>query len=143
VLGHTPAPLLQPGPARGISRRSVIELAGEAGHLVEQGRLSVDDLRRAAEVLVTSTASGIMPVTVIDGEPVGTSAPGPLTTHLRDRCWGRHKDPLSSTPSATANKSERPAGRRRARTPSSAREDSSAGRSCCADDPRPGANVRF
>jgi len=49
-------------------------------------------------VLVTSTASGIMPVTVIDGEPVGTGAPGPLTTQLRDRCWGRHEDPVSSAP---------------------------------------------
>jgi branched-chain amino acid aminotransferase len=97
-VGYTPAPLLQRGPAQGISRRSVIELAGEAGHLVEQGRLSADDLRRAAEVLVTFTASGIMPVTVIDGEPVGTSAPGPPTTQLRDRCWGRHEDPLSSAP---------------------------------------------
>src|SRR5690348_16517053 len=47
---------------------------------------------RAADVLVTSTASGIMPVTVIDGEPVGTGAPGPLTTQLRDRRWGRHED---------------------------------------------------
>jgi branched-chain amino acid aminotransferase len=98
VLGYTPAPFLQRGPAQGISRRSVIELADEAGHLVEQGRLSADDLRRAAEVLVTFTASGIMPVTVIDGEPVGTSAPGPPTTQLRDRCWGRHEDPLSSAP---------------------------------------------
>jgi hypothetical protein len=33
-----PAPLLQRGPAQGISRRSVIELAGEAGELVEQGK---------------------------------------------------------------------------------------------------------
>jgi branched-chain amino acid aminotransferase len=82
----------------GITRRSVIELAGEAGQLVEQRRLSANDLRRAGEVLITSTAGGIMPVTIIDGEPVGPGAPGPLTMQLRDRYWARHQDPLYSTP---------------------------------------------
>jgi branched-chain amino acid aminotransferase len=86
------------GTLQGITRRSVIELAGQVGEPAEEGRLSAEDLRRAAEVLVTSTAGGIMPVTVIDGEPVGTGAPGPLTTLLRDRYWDRHQDPLYSTP---------------------------------------------
>jgi branched-chain amino acid aminotransferase len=86
------------GTLRGITRRSVIELAREAGEPVEEGRLTADDLRRADEVLATSTAGGIMPVTVIDGKPVGTGAPGPLTTQLRDRYWARHEDPLYSTP---------------------------------------------
>jgi branched-chain amino acid aminotransferase len=86
------------GTLEGITRRSVIELAAEAGEPVEEGRLSPDDLRRAAEVLVTSTAGGIMPVTVIDGKPVGNGTPGPLTTQLRDRYWNRHEDPLYSTP---------------------------------------------
>jgi branched-chain amino acid aminotransferase len=49
-------------------------------------------------VLVSSTAGGIMPVTVIDGEPVGAGLPGPLTAQLRDRYWRRHEDPLYSTP---------------------------------------------
>jgi branched-chain amino acid aminotransferase len=78
------------GTLQGITRRSVIELAGQVGEPAEEGRLSAEDLRRAAEVLVTSTAGGIMPVTVIDGEPVGTGAPGPLTTLLRELYWDRH-----------------------------------------------------
>ena len=45
-----------------------------------------------------STAGGIMPVTVIDGQPVGTGAPGPLTLQLRDRYWASHEDPRYSTP---------------------------------------------
>jgi branched-chain amino acid aminotransferase len=85
------------GTLMGITRRSVLELAGQAGQLAEEGRLSADDLRRAAEVLVTSTAGGIMPVTVIDGEPVGAGVPGPLTSQLRDRYWASHEDPLYST----------------------------------------------
>lgn len=86
------------GTLKGITRCSVIELAGEAGEPVQEGQLSAEDLRRAAEVLVTSTAGGVMPVTTIDGEPVGTGTPGPLTTQLRDRYWDRHQDPLYSTP---------------------------------------------
>ncbi len=86
------------GTLAGITRRSVIELARAAGHRVDEGRLSADDLRRAAEVLVTSTAGGLMPVTVIDGEPVGPGVPGPLTLQLRDRYWASHQDPRYSTP---------------------------------------------
>ena len=71
----------------------MIELARQAGHQVQEGRLSAEDLYRAAEVLVTSTAGGIMPVTVVDGQPVGTGAPGPLTRQLRDRYWASHEDP--------------------------------------------------
>jgi len=86
------------GMLQGITRRSVIELAAEAGHPVQQGLLTAGDLRRAAEVLVTSTAGGIMPVTVVDGKPVGTGTPGPLTAQLSDRYWARHEDPRCSTP---------------------------------------------
>jgi branched-chain amino acid aminotransferase len=78
----------------GITRRTVIELAGQ----VEEGRLTEEDLRRATEVMVTSTAGGIMPVTVIDGEPVGTGVPGPLTLQLRDQYWASHRDPRYCTP---------------------------------------------
>lgn len=99
VFAHVDGRWLTPGRGTlaGITRRSVIELAREAGHRVDEGRLSADDLRRAAEVLVTSTAGGIMPVTVIDGEPVGQGAPGPLTLQLRDLYWASHQDPRYST----------------------------------------------
>ncbi len=86
------------GTLAGITRRSVIELAREAGQPVEEGQLGAPDLRRAAEVLITSTAGGIMPVTVIDGQPVGPGTPGPLTLQLRDRYWASHQDPRYSTP---------------------------------------------
>ena len=86
------------GTLAGVTRRTAIELAGQAGQPVEEGRLTVGDLRRADEVLVTSTAGGIMPVTVIDGGPVGTGLPGPLTRQLRDLYWAWHADPRYSTP---------------------------------------------
>jgi branched-chain amino acid aminotransferase len=86
------------GTLQGVTRRSLIELVRQVGQPVQEGRLTADDLRRAAEVLVTSTAGGIMPVTVIDGQPVGAGVPGPLSLQLRDRYWASHEDPRYSTP---------------------------------------------
>jgi branched-chain amino acid aminotransferase len=100
VFGYTGGRWLTPagGTLAGITRRSVIELAREAGDVVEEGRLAPDDLRRADEVLITSTAGGVMPVTLLDGKPVGAGTPGPRTTLLRERYWARHEDPRFSTP---------------------------------------------
>ena len=86
------------GTLAGITRRTVIDLARQAGQPVEEGPLSPGDLRRAAEVLITSTAGGIMPVTAVDGQPVGTGTPGPRTCRLRDRYWASHADPQYATP---------------------------------------------
>jgi branched-chain amino acid aminotransferase len=100
VFAHVDGRWLTPagGTLAGVTRRTVIELAAQAGQRVDQGQLTAGDLRRAAEVLVTSTAGGVMPVTVIDGAPVGTGTPGPLTRQLRDRYWASHHDPRYSTP---------------------------------------------
>jgi branched-chain amino acid aminotransferase len=100
VFAHVDGRWLTPasGTLAGITRQSLIELAAEAGDQVQQGRLSASDLRRAAEVLITSTAGGIMPVTLVDGQPVGPGTPGPLTTSLRERYWARHQDPRFSSP---------------------------------------------
>jgi len=100
VFAHLDGRWLTPdsGTLAGITRRSLIELAREAGQRVDEGPLTAGELLRSDEVLVTSTAGGIMPVAVIDGTPVGTGAPGPLTTQLRDRYWASHQDPRYSTP---------------------------------------------
>jgi branched-chain amino acid aminotransferase len=100
VFAHVDGRWLTPGQGTlaGITRRSLIELAREAGQRVDEGELAADDLLRADEVLVTSTAGGIMPVTVVDGAPVGTGVPGPLTRDLKDRYWASHQDPRYSTP---------------------------------------------
>jgi branched-chain amino acid aminotransferase len=86
------------GTLQGVTRRSVIELAAQELQAVDQDRLTALDLSRAQEVFITSTAGGIMPVTIIDGEPVGAGSPGPLTLRLRDRYWASHQDPHYSTP---------------------------------------------
>ena len=86
------------GTLHGITRRTAIELLREGGAPVAEGPLPAADVRRADEVLVTSTAGGVIPVTAVDGSPVGSGRPGERTLDLRERYWARHADPAYSTP---------------------------------------------
>ena len=42
-------------------------------------------LDRAEEVFLTGTVKGVMPVTRIDGQPVGSGRPGPVTKRIAAR----------------------------------------------------------
>jgi branched-chain amino acid aminotransferase len=86
------------GVLEGITRRAVIELAGEIEIPLETRKVPAAEVREADEVFVTSTAGGIMPVTQVDGAPVGDGTPGPVTMRLRDAYWELHKDPRFVTP---------------------------------------------
>ena len=68
------------------------------GEPVTVAPLPVTRLRAADEVFITSTAGGIMPVTRIDGEPVGDGKPGALTARLTALYWAKHTDPAWTTP---------------------------------------------
>ncbi len=86
------------GVLNGITRRTVLELARAAGTTVREGLLPAQTVRDADEVFLTSTAGGVMPVTSLDGAPVGHGAPGPLTRRLREAYWRLHDDPRYATP---------------------------------------------
>ena len=86
------------GTLLGVTRQTVLDLCAEAGPPGEQGRLTADDLLRAEEVLTCTTAGGVMPVTRLNGQPIGDGHVGKHTTDLRDRYWQRHTDPAWSTP---------------------------------------------
>lgn len=68
----------------GITRRAVLQLADAQGISIEQRPFSLDELRGAPEALLTSTTSFVLPVTRVDGRPIGDGKPGPVTTKLRD-----------------------------------------------------------
>lgn len=76
----------------GITRKTVIELAESLNVKVEVGNLAVDELRRADEIFISSTAGGIMPITRLDDCPLGDGSPGPLTQRLRQLYWDAHDD---------------------------------------------------
>jgi branched-chain amino acid aminotransferase len=90
------------GVLEGITRRTVIELAREQGREVREGTVSADAVRRADEVLITSTAGGVMAVTTVDSAAVGDGTVGPVTRALRDGYWRLHDDPRFATPVAYA-----------------------------------------
>ncbi|PSJ51784.1 aminotransferase class IV [Pseudaminobacter soli (ex Li et al. 2025)] len=78
------------GMFEGMTRRTVIELAQELGIGCEVRPVSGDELRAADEIFITSTAGGIMPVTVLDGRIYGNGKPGALTSRLNEIYWQRH-----------------------------------------------------
>lgn len=84
------------GVLEGITRLTAIEIAREAGHVVEERPVAVAELRAADEIFITSTAGGIMPVTRVDGSAVGQGRPGAVTGRLRDLYWQAHRDPRRS-----------------------------------------------
>jgi branched-chain amino acid aminotransferase len=86
------------GVLEGITRRTVVELAAGRGIPLEAREVPAGEVREADEVFVTSTAGGIMPVTKVDGDPVGDGTPGPVTLRLREAYWELHRDPRFVTP---------------------------------------------
>jgi len=86
------------GALEGITRRTVIDLARQCGLQVDVCPLPAVQARAANETFITSTAGGIMPVTRIDGGPVGAGDPGPVFRQLNDAYWAAHADPRFATP---------------------------------------------
>ena len=67
----------------GITRDSVIQLAGDLGYTVEAKRITRDDLYIADEVFFTGTAAEVTPIREVDGRTVGAGRRGPLTEKLQ------------------------------------------------------------
>ncbi len=62
----------------GITRDLVLELAREAGLPCREREIPVEELAEADELWVTSSTKEVMPVTRLDGRPVGKGRPGPM-----------------------------------------------------------------
>ena len=86
------------GVLEGITRQTVLDLCKELNVSAETGVLSEAALRNADEVLVTSTAGGVMPIVKLDGGNIGDGTPGPVTARLRQLYWKKHTDRAWSTP---------------------------------------------
>ena len=62
----------------GITRDLLIELLRANKVPLQERRLTLTELRSAEEVWLTSSTREVLPVTRLDGEPVGSRKPGPL-----------------------------------------------------------------
>ncbi len=68
----------------GITRDTVMTLAGDMGVPVIEEMISRDQLYIADEVFITGTAAEIVPARKIDFRPVGDEVPGPIMKALLD-----------------------------------------------------------
>jgi len=83
----------------GISRLSVIELCHELGLPLEVRRVPVAELLEADEILLSTTAGGVVPVTRLDQRILGNDHAGPVAMRLRELYWekrsaGWHGEPI-------------------------------------------------
>ncbi|MEO0323389.1 MAG: aminotransferase class IV [Myxococcota bacterium] len=81
----------------GITRAQVLALAAEAALPCAAGPLSSAALVGAQEAFLTSTVRGVMPLTRLDGRPLGSGAPGPLTRRLA-AAWAAEAGARSEVP---------------------------------------------
>lgn len=67
----------------GITRQTIISLAGELGLKVVEKQLTRDEAYVADEAFFTGTAAEVTPIRVIDGRKIGAGARGPITERLQ------------------------------------------------------------
>ena len=85
------------GVLEGITRQTVLDLAKELNLPFNLKPLSLQKLKSSKEVFATSTAGGIMPITKINGQKIGTGIPGNKTRLLHKIYWDKHTNPTWST----------------------------------------------
>jgi branched-subunit amino acid aminotransferase/4-amino-4-deoxychorismate lyase len=76
-------PRLGTGLLAGTARAWLMEHGGAVGLRTVEQDLRLEDAREADEAAICSSIAGVVPVVSLDGRPVGTGKPGPLTMALR------------------------------------------------------------
>jgi D-alanine transaminase len=75
-------PSLSPHVLAGVTRLTLLRLASGQGIPAEEGRITRDAMADAAEILLASTTTEVIPVVMFDGRPVGDGHPGPIARRL-------------------------------------------------------------
>ncbi len=68
----------------GITRQLAIDVCSQAGIPVIQRAFTLEWLRMCPEAFLSSTTMGLVPISSIDGDPVGDGRPGPTFTRALD-----------------------------------------------------------
>ena len=69
----------------GVTRINALAIAREMGLAVEERPFTPDELFAAREAFVSAAGSLVLPVVEVDGKPIGSGTPGPLTSEIRER----------------------------------------------------------
>jgi branched-chain amino acid aminotransferase len=80
--GLLSTPTFDTGLLAGVTRGLILQIADSEHLPCEERQINLDDLISAQEVMLTSTLREIMPVVEIQGHPVGTGSPGPISSRL-------------------------------------------------------------
>jgi branched-chain amino acid aminotransferase len=80
--GALRTPALSVGILEGVTRGLVLDLARNEKIPVQEAAFNPQELIGADECFITNSTMEIMPVTLIDGKPVGSNGPGPVTASL-------------------------------------------------------------
>lgn len=68
---------------RGITRATLLELARTENLAIDERPFTIEEAKGAREAFITAASTIVIPVTAIDGDPVGQGAPGPVSRRLR------------------------------------------------------------
>ena len=97
--GTLVTPALSIGILEGVTRGLVLDLAQKIRTPVREAAFRPQELMDADECFITNSTIEIMPVTIVDGRPVGNGKPGPVTAALarayRDEVRKCSKPPLN------------------------------------------------
>jgi branched-chain amino acid aminotransferase len=85
LRGRLRTPSLECGVLAGITREAVLQMARASGIPCDEARIAREELASADEIFFTNTSWGALPVTRLDGAPVGSGWPGPMTLELGSR----------------------------------------------------------
>jgi branched-chain amino acid aminotransferase len=77
----------------GITRKTTLEIADSLGIEAVLRDVDARELYEADEIMAVTTAGGITPIITLDGLPVGSGEPGPITVAIRDRFWALMDEP--------------------------------------------------
>ncbi len=69
----------------GITRQTIMDIAGEDGYKVSETMITLHDVYSADEAFMCGTAAEIMPVVEVDLRTIGAGVPGPITKKLMGR----------------------------------------------------------
>ena len=84
----------------GIKRELILRLAREEGFPVREEPFDLELLRKADEVFVSSTTLNALPITTLDGKPVGDGKVGPVSVRIGEKIAAFIADKVSRSGAA-------------------------------------------